>query len=106
MLVQKKALDFCLENQSCDRRNEQVPTLFCDSYMHVLRQLCPPHLMQLAIWGGNFAHREQNILPKYLGNKSEIAHLNFIISPPPLDNFGLQHQVRNPYPSNPSFPYR
>jgi len=32
-----------------------------------------------AIWGGYFAHREQNSPPEYLWNKSEIAHLNFII---------------------------
>ena len=68
-------------------------------------------LYTAAIWGGNFAYREQNnnfayreqnSPPKYLGNKSEIAHVNFT---PPPHNFGLQHQVRKPPLPNPWFPY-
>jgi len=40
-----------------------------------LRQLCPPHILRAAaIWGGYFSHKEQNSPPKYLGEKSDIAH--------------------------------
>jgi len=73
---------------------EQVPALICDSYARCT-------LCAAAILGGYFAHKEPNSFPNYLGNKSEIAHLNFINSPPPLHNFGLQHQVRNPPLPNP-----
>jgi len=48
----------------------QVPALICDTY--ALRILCTA-----TIWGGCFAQKEQNNPPKYLGNKSEIPHLNF-----------------------------
>jgi len=68
---------------------EQVPALICDSYAHHI-------LRAAAMCGGYFAHKEQNRPPNYLGNKSEIAHLNFINSPPPLHNFSLQQSVRNP----------
>jgi len=44
---------------------EQVPALICDTYAR--RIVCAA-----TIWGGYFAHREQNNLPKYLGSKSEI----------------------------------
>jgi len=44
----------------------------------------------------------QNNPPKYLGNKSEIPHLNYTT---PFHDFGLQHQVRKPPFPNPSFPY-
>jgi len=77
---------------------QQVPALICDSF--ACRIVCAA-----AIWGGYFAHREKNSPPKYLGNKYEIVHLNFIISPPFLHNFGLQHQVRKPPLPNLSFPY-
>ena len=76
---------------------KQVPALICDSY--ACRILCAS-----AIFGGYFAHMERNSPINYLGNKSEIAHLNFIISPPPLNRFCLQHQVRKPPLPNPSFP--
>ena len=69
---------------------EQVPALICDTYAR--RILCAA-----TIWGGYFALYEQNNPPKYLGNKSEIPHLNFTTPP---HNFGLQHQVRKP-PSKP-----
>ena len=42
-----------------------------------LRQLCLPHIVRSCHLGGYFAHREQNSPPKYWGNISEIAHLNF-----------------------------
>jgi len=44
---------------------EEVPALICDT--HARRILCAA-----TIWGGYFAHREQNNPPKYLGNKSQI----------------------------------
>jgi len=53
---------------------EQVPALICDTYTR--RIVCAS-----TIWGGYFAHREQNIPPKYLGNKSEIPHFNFTTPP-------------------------
>jgi len=57
---------------------EQVPALICDSYAR--RILCAA-----AIWGGYFAHRKHNSLPKYLGDKSEIAHeFHHFTTPPPL----------------------
>ena len=49
---------------------EQVPALICDTHArrtHARRIVCAA-----TIWGGYFAHREQNNLPKYLGSKSEI----------------------------------
>jgi hypothetical protein len=49
---------------------EQVPALICDSYARRI-------LRAATIRGGYFAHREQNSPPKYWGNISEIAHLNF-----------------------------
>jgi len=55
-------------------KHGKVPILICDSYTR--RILC-----EAAIWGVYFAHREQNIPPKYLGNKPEIAHIDFIIAP-------------------------
>jgi len=73
--------------------------------------VCPRILCIAAIWGGYFApygyfapfeHRERNGPPKYLWNKS--AHLNFHHFSTPFHNFGLQHQVRKPPLSNPSFP--
>ena len=77
---------------------KQVPALICDSYAR--RILCAA-----SIFGGYFAHREQNSPPKYLGHKSKIAFLNYIISPHPLHNFGLEHHVRKPPLPNPSFDY-
>jgi len=75
--------------------SEHEPALICDSYAR--RILCAPN-----IWGGYFAHSQQNSPLKYLGHTSEIAHVNFTTPP---HNFGLQHQVRKtPLPS-PSFPY-
>jgi len=53
---------------------EEVPALICNAYAH--RILCAA-----TIWGGYFAHREQNNAPKYLGNKSEIPDLNFTTAP-------------------------
>ena len=55
--------------------------MMCDSYAR--RKLC-----STAIVRGCFALREPNTPPKYLGNKSRIAHLNNIIpenftTPPP-----------------------
>ena len=47
---------------------EQVPALICDTY--VCRIVCAA-----TIWGGHFAHREQNNPLKFLENKSEIPHL-------------------------------
>ena len=67
---------------------EQLTALICDSY-------APRILCVAAIWRGYFAHREQNSHPKCLGNKSEIAPMNFIISPPPLHNFGLHIKWEN-----------
>ena len=55
---------------------EQVPALICNTY--ALRILCTA-----TIWGGCFAQKEQNNPPKYLGNKSEIPHLNLSSSSPP-----------------------
>jgi len=69
----------------------QVPSPICNSYACRIWGA-------VAIWGGDFAPYEQNSPPEYLGNKSETAHLNCIISPTPLHNFGLQHQVRKPPP--------
>jgi len=74
---------------------KQVPVLICDNCAR--RILCAAN-----IWGVYFAHREQNNPLKYLGNKSEIPHLNFTPRP---HNFGLEHQVRKPPLPTPSFPY-
>jgi len=53
---------------------EQVPALIFDTYAR--RTLCAT-----TIWGGYFAHREQNNPPKYLGDKSEIHPLDFTNTP-------------------------
>jgi len=53
---------------------EQVPALICNSYAR--RIVCAA-----TIWGVYFAHREQNNPPEYLGNKSEIPHINFTTHP-------------------------
>jgi len=58
---------------------EQVPALICDTYAR--RILCTA-----TIWGGYFAHREQNNPPKYLGKKSEISDLN-LTTPPMISAF-------------------
>jgi len=55
-------------------KTEQVPALICDTYAR--RILCAATIL-----GGCFAHREQKNPPKYLGNKSEIPHLNFTATP-------------------------
>jgi len=46
-----------------------------------LRHLCPLHLVRSYYLGGCFAHIEHNNPLKYLGNKSEIPHLNFTTPP-------------------------
>jgi len=53
---------------------EQVPALICDNFAHRI-------VSAATIWGGYFAHTEQSNPPKYLGNKSEIPHLNFTTPP-------------------------
>jgi len=53
---------------------EQVPALICGT--------CARRILRAAtICGGQFALYEQNNPPKYLGNKSEIPHLNFTTPP-------------------------
>jgi len=50
------------------------------------RHLCPLHIVRTdTIWGVYFDIYEQNNPPKYLGNESEISHLNFTTP----RNFGL-----------------
>jgi len=53
---------------------EHVPALICDTFSR--RILCAA-----TTWVGCFAHREQNNPLKYLGDKSEIPHLNFTSLP-------------------------
>jgi len=60
------------QSRAYDKVYEQVPVLICDTYAR--RILCAA-----TIWGGCFAHREQNYPPKYLVNKSEILYSNFTI---------------------------
>jgi len=69
MQNQQHWLQEAIEGTHADKAYEQV-TAICDSYAH--RCLCAA-----AIWGGYFAHREQNNLPKYLGDESEFAHPNY-----------------------------
>jgi len=58
--------------QGTGKAYEEVPALICDRYARHI-------LCAAAIWGDYFAHREQNSPPKYVGNKSDIAHLNFVL---------------------------
>jgi len=73
-----------------------MPALIYDSYAR--RILCAA-----ASWGGYFAHREQTPPQHIWGTNLKL--LNSIIFPPPLHDFGLQHQVRKPPLPNPSFSY-
>ena len=79
-----------------DNRCHTAP-LVCVTWLIHIQDAAGCILCAATIWGGYFALYEQNNPPKYLGNKSEISHLNFTTPP---HNFGLQHQVRKP-PSKP-----
>jgi len=68
--VQLRKTAWRSQSRAHGKAYEQVPALICDTYAHCI-------LYAATIWGGYFAHREQNNPPKYLGNKSEIPHLNF-----------------------------
>jgi len=74
---------------------ERVPALICDT--------CARRIVCAAtIWGGYFAHREQNNPPQTFGE--QIWDSSFKFHHPP-HNFGLRLQVRKTPLPNPSFPY-